>query len=208
MNKEEYLKNPCRASSLPFHKMKNMKLPENMAVVHHEDFDEEKYRDYSDERYFRLIHYLNNAEMPKLPDGFSECSAQVGEFTGHINKCYHDIRVNESQMKKYTESDVYDGELWLAVKEKNTGEIIATGIAEVDRDAGEGAIEWVQVSREYRRKGLGEYIVKHLLYLMKGKADFVTVSGKCDSLYQPEKLYRKCGFKGNDVWHILRKDGM
>ncbi|MBQ6867227.1 MAG: GNAT family N-acetyltransferase, partial [Clostridia bacterium] len=170
-----------------------MKLPENMAVIHQKDFDAEKYRNYSDETYFRLIHYLNNAEIPKLPDGFSVCSAQIGEFVGHINKCYHDIRVSEAQMKKYTESEVYDGELWLAVKEKNTGEIVATGIAEVDRDAGEGAVEWVQVSREYRRKGLGEYIVKHLLYLMKGKADFATVSGKCDSLYQPEKLYRKCG---------------
>ena len=21
----------------------------------------------------------------------------------------------------------------------------------------------------------------------------------------PEELYRKCGFSGNDVWHILRK---
>ena len=40
---------------------------------------------------------------------------------------------------------------------------------------------------------------------MKGIADFATVSGKVDNETNPEALYRKCGFVGNDVWHILHK---
>lgn len=36
-------------------------------------------------------------------------------------------------------------------------------------------------------------------------AKFATVSGKIDNPANPERLYRKCGFVGNDVWHIIRK---
>lgn len=37
------------------------------------------------------------------------------------------------------------------------------------------------------------------------KSDFVTVSGKVDNDTKPEFLYRKCGFTGEDIWHILTK---
>ena len=33
-----------------------------------------------------------------------------------------------------------------------------------------------------------------------------TASGQCNNASTPEKLYRRCGFTGNDVWHIFRKD--
>ena len=75
----------------------------------------------------------------------------------------------------------------------------------MDRRIGEGILEWIQVSEEYRRQRLGTYIVTELLHRMKGRADFVTVSGKCNDLSEPRALYRKCGFTGNDVWHIMRK---
>ena len=82
---------------------------------------------------------------------------------------------------------------------------MATGIAELDREIGEGVLEWIQVSKSHRGCGLGSYIVSQLLWRMKDKARFVTVSGQCYNPTNPEGLYRKCGFTGNDVWHILRK---
>ena len=36
-------------------------------------------------------------------------------------------------------------------------------------------------------------------------ATFATVSGQCNNPTNPEALYRKCGFTGSDVWHVLRK---
>lgn len=51
--------------------------------------------------------------------------------------------------------------------------------------------------------GLGRYIVFELL---KGTAQFATVSGQCNNTTNPEKLYRKRGFTGTDMWHILRKE--
>jgi GNAT superfamily N-acetyltransferase len=66
-------------------------------------------------------------------------------------------------------------------------------------------LEWIQVSLKYRRKGLGAFLVRELLWRMKGKTDFVTVSGKVDDPNRPEQLYRSCGFTGNDIWYISRK---
>ena len=66
-------------------------------------------------------------------------------------------------------------------------------------------LEWIQVSQRHRGKGLGRYVVSELLRRLKSKAGFATVSGQCNNATNPEMLYRKCGFSGNDVWHILRK---
>ncbi|MFR8331962.1 MAG: GNAT family N-acetyltransferase [Oscillospiraceae bacterium] len=58
------------------------------------------------------------------------------------------------------------------------------------------ALEWIQVLPEYRRRGVGQLIVRELLYRMAGIARFATVSGRADSESHPEALYRKCGFEG------------
>lgn len=44
-----------------------------------------------------------------------------------------------------------------------------------------------------------------LLHRMKSEANFATVSGQCNNPSSPEQLYRRCGFQGDDIWHILRK---
>ena len=49
-------------------------------------------------------------------------------------------------------------------------------------------------------------IVKELLWRGREYAKFATVSGKVENETKPEALYRKCGFTGNDVWHILHKN--
>ena len=64
-------------------------------------------------------------------------------------------------------------------------------------------LEWIQVLPQYRGKKIGQLIVTELLFRMKDVADFATVSGKVDNETNPEALYRKCGFVGNDLWHIL-----
>ncbi len=58
---------------------------------------------------------------------------------------------------------------------KRTEKTAATGIAEFDVRIGEGILEWIQVSPEYRNRGLGAFVVNELLYRMQGKAGFVTV---------------------------------
>lgn len=59
-----------------------------------------------------------------------------------------------------------------------------------DREIGEGILEWIQVSRDYRGCGLGRYIVSELLWRMKDTADFATASGQCHNPNNPKVLYR------------------
>lgn len=101
---------------------------------------------------------------------------------------------------------VYNSDLWILLKDRISGKYIGSGIADLDREIGELSIEWVQVLPKYRNRGFGGIIVNYLLNKIKGTAKFATVSGKVNNPMQPERLYRKCGFKGNDVWHILRRN--
>lgn len=205
ITKEEYLKNPCGVRSIPYWKAKSITIPDGMIILHQYEYDKAQYQHYIDEPYFRLIHDLKGLAKPVLPQGYSLCTASLSEYAAHISSCYERIGITEEELRSYTTRPVYDTALWLAVKDDQTGNIVATGIAELDREIGEGILEWIQVSQDYRRKGLGIYIVSEFLWRMKGKAGFATVSGQCNNATNPEKLYRKCGFTGNDVWHILRK---
>ena len=77
--------------------------------------------------------------------------------------------------------------------------------ANLDSETEELVLEWIQVLPEYRGRGLGKMLVNELLCRMGGRAKFATVYGKADSPSNPEALYRKCGFIGNDVWHVLHR---
>lgn len=201
--KEEYLQNPCRAASIPYWKAVRISVPENMKILHQDDFCADILEQYADEPYFRLIHDLQTEPAP-VPEGYSLCQGTAEEFAAHIQECYGN-GMTAAEVRGFTEREVYCSELWLALRDDRTGRIVATGIGELDREIGESILEWIQVSDEYRGHGLGSYIVTELLWRMKGKAKFATVSGQCDNPTNPEALYRKCGFAGNDVWHVLRK---
>lgn len=206
ITKEQYLADPCKAASIPYWKAKSITVPDGMRILHRDEYDSAYYQNYIDEPYFRLLHDLKGLSKPVLPQGYSFCSVPLSEYVGHISSCYDSIGITEEELNHYLLRPVYDAALWIAVKDDQTGEIEATGIAELDLEIGEGILEWIQVSESYRGKGLGRYIVLELLWRLKDKADFVTVSGQCNNPTNPERLYRKCGFGGNDVWHILRKE--
>ena len=176
-----------------------------MKILHQEEYNDAENQHFVDEPYFRLIHNLKGLAKPVLPQGYSLCNATLSEYATHISSCYEEIGITEEELQRYTLRHVYDAALWLAVMETHTGTIVATGIAELDREIGEGVLEWIQVSQRHRGKGLGRYVVSELLRRLKNKAGFATVSGQCNNATNPEMLYRKCGFSGNDVWHILRK---
>ena len=171
--------------------------------MHEENFASANYPDYRDEPYFRLRHNLKAVPAPQLPDGFSGCALSLSEYASHINRCYEDIGVTESELRQFTDRPVYDATLWIAAKDSRTGAVAATGIADLDREIKEGILEWIQVSPEYRGRGLGRWLVCELLRRTQGRADFATVSGRCGNPTNPEQLYRVCGFTGRDVWHIL-----
>ena len=205
ISREEYLRNPCFVSSIPYWKAQNLQMPPNLHIVHHCLFDSSLWMGLQVERYFRLSHSLGNVVQPTLPAGFSVTECSLGMYAAHISYCYPSLQKAEEVLAQYLTHPVYRSELWLAIRDERTGAIVATGIGEYDPDMREGVLEWIQVLPEYRRMGLGSFVVRELLWRMHGIADFATVSGRCDNPTNPEALYRACGFSGSDVWHILRK---
>lgn len=206
MHLSEYLESPCSKLSIPYWKNMVITVPENIKIVHQNDFSDKFLDEYCDERYFRLIHYLDNVD-DKMINGFSVRTAELTDISlivEIINKSYTDLATSYEQIISYTKTQVYDNNLWILVYEIKTNHIVGCGIADYDSEAKEGILEWIQVLPEYRDRKIGQLIVNQLLCRMKN-ADFATVSGKVDNVTNPERVYRKCGFVGDDVWHILYK---
>jgi ribosomal protein S18 acetylase RimI-like enzyme len=203
---EDYLKDPCGSSSLPWWKTRDFQLPPSIQVVHARDFDESLLLYHHDEPYFRLHHDLIHIPEKSLP-GFDirqATSADAREIARIINASYPDISVSLKTVNSWCELPVYDPALWLMVRKTDSGKAVACATAEYDHQAREGILDWVQVLPAYRRRGIGRTMVYALLSRLKDKADFATVSGRINNPANPEALYRACGFTGNGMWHVLR----
>ena len=199
MEQEVYLANPCKASSLPFWKTNLINIPDNMKIVLEEDVG------YTDERFFKLIHRMKDIKKPVLDNQYEIVCCEVSEYAKHINACYDDVGISVEELMNYQTHTVYDRDLWIAVTESGQNKVVASGIAELDADIKEGILEWIQVSPKHRGKGLGKFVVNELLWRMKDKAEFVTVSGKVDNPTNPRELYIACGFSGEEIWHVMRR---
>ena len=201
---EQYKRDPCGASSLSYWKTNAVSMPPSVSVVRDDQFvgmDES----CVETLYFKMVHRLNALSPVSVPDGFSFASVDEHSLTAHISHCYEDEYVSAEELIEYKKRDVYSPDLWIALKESDSGAIAASGIAEFDRKIKEGALEWIQVSPEYRCKRLGRFLVNELLLRLKGKADFVTVSGRMDNPSDPYALYLSCGFEAPVFWHVIRK---
>lgn len=202
---QKYIKNPCAQLSIPYWKAKTIKLPENMKIVHDREYSSKQYNNYVDEKYFRLLHTLKKIEAIKL-DEFDIITANKNHnetIVSIINDSYEDLQVNLTQIQQYRKTPVYNSNLWVLVREKETGKYVGCGIADYDTEVKELILEWIQVLPDYRQRKIGKFIINELLLRMKNSADFATVSGKVDHKSNPELLYRSCGFSGNDIWHVL-----
>ena len=203
---QDYLNNPCGTISIPYWKQKGIIVPDNIMIVHERDMLHFASDDYYDEPYFRLYHNLKNIRQTIMREAeIVQANQAVDEFVWLINASYGDLSVTAEKMEGYQQTPVYCPDLWILLKEKGTGAILAGGIADFDKEANELILEWIQVLPCYRWRGYGQIIVNSLLAKMQGAAQFATVSGKMNNPYSPESLYRKCGFTGNDVWHILTR---
>ena len=203
----QYRKDPCGTLSIPYYKAKRVSVPEGMLIVHERDFDPEAFAGYSDEPYFRLIHRMSDIRAPES-ETFRAVTAgerDIPLISEIIARSYRNVRLSEESLLKTRSSAGFDPALWVIAYEKSSGRAAACGIAELDGETREASLEWIQTLPGFRRMGAGRLVVSELLSRLAGKAEFTTVSGKLNDPYAPERLYRACGFAGNDIWHVLRK---
>lgn len=202
MKIETYWNDPCGASSLPYWKTETVTVPPNIRVVRDDVFDPSRFRG-RDEPYFKLMHPLKSIKEPVLPGDYALAQCSIVDYVNQINACYAREHLTEEELLAYLSHPVYREDLWLAVKDRESGAIVATGIAELDARIGEGVLEWIQVLPAYRRKGLGSYVVCELLKRMGNQARFATVSGRMRNESAPLALYRSCGFVAPVLWHVI-----
>ena len=210
MNISEYKSNPCRLSALPYWKSKSFKVPSNMSVIHNDEYIDKLNSLNIDTQYFRLKHELKELNNSiNLDKQFKYCEVDtrshddLTKVVNIINECYEDIKVDIDKVMGWTKTKVFNPKLWIFIVDNSIQQPIALGIADWDKNIREGMLEWIQVLPRYRGRGIGKALVTLLLIKFYNNVDFVTVSGKIDSENIPEKLYRSCGFIGEDVWHIL-----
>lgn len=203
LSKEQYLKDPCRYASLPFYKLNKYKMPQHIKVIHEDDFNGE----FKSEPFFRLIHFMKKLADVHVPEGYSLetldlCKSEnLQALSDMISNAYDHERLPVSQMEAMIQADTFDKNLWIVVKKDS--EIVASAISEFDPSLKEGVLEWIQVLPNYKHKGLGTLIVCASLLELSKKADFVTVSGRINNGDNPINLYKKCGFEGSDIWHVV-----
>jgi GNAT superfamily N-acetyltransferase len=160
------------------------------------------------ESYFRLIHNLRELDEPNLSSEYYFMKVDLpteGEAAANmISSCQDNVRSNMEDIVISTEYPAYNSELWIWVINKKSGRKVGLGIAEADKTTREGSIAWLQVLPEYRNIGIGRELVLELISCMKKMVDFITVTDRLHNPYDSQKLFRRCGFEGNDVWYIIK----
>lgn len=208
MELTDYLKDPCGLLSIPWWKQQRLTLPPHITILHHREFTLEAAAGCRDLVYFRLHHDLR--EVPERPaPGFRILSLSPHDTAltvRIINASYDDIRMTESRVRAMGNSPAYCPALWVLARAEQTGEAAGCAMGEYLPESGEMSIEWVQVLPRFRRRGIGCALVSELLRRAPAGARFATVSGRTDNPANPEGLYRRCGFRGRDLWHILTKE--
>jgi ribosomal protein S18 acetylase RimI-like enzyme len=133
-------------------------------------------------------------------------SEEISDVSAFIDKCYPEIKPTMDTVRSWISHPTFDSTLWLWVRDADNGFPVGLGIAEVDSKINEGSIEWIQVHPEFRGQGIGRYLVMELLERLAGKVEFTTVAGEVENESNPEGLYRRCGFQGDDLWWLLSRD--
>jgi len=208
-----YIRNPCDYSALPYWKEAIFNKPSYIKIYNEKEWllsEVKKNSFIKVDKYFKIKHSLTNIDKSNLPEGFKFRTFNHNKEEDFdtaleiIKLSYTNADITKDNLKGYIKNAVYDKSLWIFIDRVNNSKNIpvAFGIADLDTFINEGILEWIQVLPEYRRKNLGTSLVNELLNRLKGRADFVTVSGDCNNINNPIRLYRKCGFIGNSIWYI------
>ena len=100
---------------------------------------------------------------------------------------------------------VFEPRLWLWAVDKTTRRPIGMAIADADSFSSEGSLVWIQVLPDVRGMGIGTMLVQELLCRLDQEVAFVTATGATGNPCEPERLLRRCGFTGRDIWWTLRR---
>lgn len=183
----------------------------NFALVHEDYIDNVPLERFSRvEKYFRMCRKTMDIPDRDMPKRFRIKQVNVDEEAGKISelisRCYENIKPDKDDVISWKEHPVFDEDLWIWVEDLDEDRHAGLGIAEIDKTVPEASLEWIQVDPDYHSQGLGKIIVYELLERVKEQVQFVTVGGEYDNVDNPKGFYESCGFRGNDIWYVLRQN--
>jgi len=181
----------------------------NLAVVH------DDYLRHLPERmvgtaepFFRMERRRRPHSSPNLPSGYRfqdvDVERETDELSELISRCYDDLGPDSETVAQWTEHPVFEEDLWVWIVERETGDYVGAGVAELDAGIREASLEWIQVLPRYHGEGLGRALVRELLRRVGGRVAFTTVSGRYDGDKGLKAFYERCGFQGDDIWWVFR----
>lgn len=183
----------------------------DMLLIHQRYLSNINLKDYDEpQAYFRLTFNYSTDLTTPIMDGYYfrpvDIPNEYEDVSNLICSCYEHIKPTKSKVIEWTTYPAFNPNLWVWIVDKATNEYAGLGIAELDTSIGEGSLEWIQILPKYQGHGLGKALVTNLLLKLKDCSKFITVSGEIANKSHPEKLYRRCGFYGDDIWYVLRKN--
>lgn len=90
------------------------------------------------------FYNLQSVELVTLDKSFeyrkvdTDNIEDLQEVVNIINRCYTDIQVDLNQVTNWTESDVFDENLWIFIIDVSSQRPVALGIGELDKNVSEG----------------------------------------------------------------------
>lgn len=192
---------PDNPSSLSYSDLTNLHL----LILHQDQLNNAPKDEFeTHEKYFRLKY--NGKHSKEIHHHFIintvDVETELEAVSEFISKCYEDLHPSPEYFLRCTQEAVFDHRLWIWIIDPATEKKVGLGIAEYDPITGEGSLDWIQVLPSEHGKGIGSIIVNELVRRLNTQAKFITVAGKSKIA---EKLYRKCGFTGENVWHVFTK---
>jgi GNAT superfamily N-acetyltransferase len=161
------------------------------------------------EAFFRLVHA--GSELPlriKVP-GYAvkqvDTAVELPLVATILHACYDTPTPGTDELAAWTKRPVFNPRVWLWIMDTREKRPVALGIADVDKFTEEGSLEWVQVLPAFRGLGLGTMLVQEMVYRLEQQVAFTTVSGQVRNPCEPDRLFRRCGFSGHDVWWVLHR---
>lgn len=198
-----YRHDPTRAAATSWWKIAHNALPDGVKIVHESEDKGMSGREHIN--YFKMIRDFENLKTPTLPEGYTFVDifsdSWIPQIVEMINACYPEIQVDDEEVATWHHYPVASADLWLGVTDSE-GTLVASGIAERDASVGELSMDWVQVAKPARGKGIGQAIIWELLRRAAGTADYATVSGRVRTTSHPDHLYESAGFRQKQIWHI------
>lgn len=225
---KKYQQDPTHTLPIPYWKHKQTSVREDMVIVSDEKFNEVLYREFIDTKYYRLEHDLLNLKLGKIGSHYSFSTYKTNDtfnIYNLIKECYKEDELQFEKIERLVKDETFNNLLCVFLYcdkyymiEKNIVNINKIGprkekklkpigmiMANFDEETKEASIEYLCIIEKYRKKGLGKLLIQEILLRISNIAEFATVTYPIESEYNLDNLFRSCGFTGDAVWHVLKK---